>query len=122
LSASLPLILALAVGAAGGAGHPATVAEVIANKAELDGKTIYVQGFVVACWQLGCSLRSSPDKNMPAKGISIGASGDFDSEIQDFLGKCVIVRAKFNAICLSGRVICLDRSNELENPVLVNAS
>jgi hypothetical protein len=122
LIVAVPLILALAVGEIGGAGHPATVAEVIANKAELDGKTIYVQGFVLSCQQLGCSLRSSPDKTAQAKSLSFGRSDDFDAEIRDFLGKRVIVRAKLNTACLIGRVMCLDRASELESPLLVNAS
>jgi len=118
----LPFIVGLAVGSAGGAGHPATVSEVISGQAELDGKVIYVQGFVLRCEQLGCALRDNSDKSVHAKSLSFGASEDFDTEIQEFLGKRVIVRAKLNATCLRKRMICLDRANELENPVLVNAS
>ena len=102
--------------------RPLTVGEVLSRVDELDGKLSEVQGFVLKCQRLGCALRDSADPTIKAKALSIGGSGDFDSEIQEFLGKRVVVKAKHNATCLRGHAICLDRPDDLEHPELMNAA
>ena len=77
-------------------------------------------------------LRESPQDG--SKWLGIGASDQFDDEVQAYLHKPIVVEGKLRAECLHtyvdeddglahvGKgytVICTDRSGMLLNPVLV---
>ena len=80
---------------------------------EFDGERVQVRGTVNKCTVTSCSI-----EGRDGSAISIGSSEEFDRAIAKHLGRAVTIEATVNAECRSGTIICLDRADELRNPVL----
>ena len=111
-----------------------SVPDLVAHKAEFQGKTVEVRGWMGECKPLGCFIHSTlagakkseldPDRRT---WLSIGSVGRaFDDRAIRLRGKEVLLRGRFDGTCLSNDeasaspsgdfsiTVCADRANEIQ--------
>jgi hypothetical protein len=106
------------------------VEEVIDQHHALSGKTVRVKGWLTVCQPLSCWISSRNNKRAPH--LSIGDSRSFDREVASLIGQKITLEAQLNPKCLHVRVDppndrrselgCLDRGDELANPIFLHVN
>tara|TARA_B100000678_G_scaffold286759_1_gene292065 strand:+ start:753 stop:1082 length:330 start_codon:yes stop_codon:yes gene_type:complete len=100
---------------------------------ELDGKEVYVVGWVGDCWSRNCnlyntrseanlSLQNDVHERLDNRELNITITGW--TPVSYFQGKRVLVTGRVNATCWRGRIpdengnqfFCMDARDDIEDP------
>ena len=106
----LPLVLAplQACQSVAGEAPILTVNQVTDHIREFDGRVVRIKGWLEQCRGIECVLRGRDHAT-----LSI-AKGPFDRQLDEDAPADVVLLAKVDATCYSGREICLDRTPDLQ--------
>jgi hypothetical protein len=105
--------------------HPSemTVTEALARWQELDGKIVYVRGWMGTCWNMDCTIYADQtliDEGYPQrerslviapKGQNFGERSEFDKHLNSLRGQEIVLKARFDDSCF--KYICTDRASTL---------